>query len=106
MTMRSAGSGSRLSTGGRFPVFTSSASMGASPNFPGNFVASRITSVPSSFPIRARPSLLVVEEAAARVVVWAPASPPIKATPAVPIAADCRNSRLVNYYLGMYGTSC
>ena len=56
-TMSSADSGSRCSTGGSLPAFTSSASMGASANFLGNFVTSRMISGPSSFPMNWAPSL-------------------------------------------------
>ena len=54
--MTSGSSGTRCSTGGSFPCFTSSASMGASLKVFGHFAGSRISSGPSSLPISWAPS--------------------------------------------------
>src|SRR5215510_3380802 len=55
--MTSGSLGTRCSTGGSFPAFTISASIGASLNFVGHLAGSRISSGPSSFPMSWPPSL-------------------------------------------------
>ena len=73
--MTSGSFGTRWSTGGSFPCFTSSASIGASLNFVGHLAGSRISSGPSSLPISWAPSL------------GGAAVPCARATPGSPTAA-------------------
>ena len=83
-------SGMRWVTGGSLPAFTSSASIGASPNFLGHFAGSRTSSGPSSFPMSWAPSFGSAWPArAARI------GAPAKATAPEASAVRCKNSRRV-----------
>ncbi len=86
------GLGSRCSTGGNLPAFTSSASIGASPNFLGNAAWSTMIVGPSSFPISLAPSFPPAPlGGAAR---DNPGSAPAAAKVPVPIIASRRKLRL------------